>query len=166
MIQGTIISSETDNANDYYAEPTPIVEPTVNPAQEQESAEDFTKQFSDMFNAFAESIPQNSHEAKSSKNFFKKFSDYIGSKKFEDDLNEKSEKYHVPKKQIAKNFFLKVLGIIGDILGIVVNTACSIIDTAISLLATLLHGAVSVISKAGNAIVSVVTCNQTNIATA
>lgn len=100
--------------------------------------------------------------SKSSKNFFKQFSNYIGSKKFADDVNEKAEKYQVPPKQIAKNFFLKVLGIIGDILGIVVNTVCNIIDTAISLLSTLLHGAVSVIGKAGNGVARLVSLNQTN----
>ena len=126
----------------------------------------FTEQFKGLFDAFAESIPEGSHQEKSSKGFFKKFSEYIGSKEFEDSLAEKSEKYKVPPKQIAKNFFLKVLGIIGDILGIVVNTACSILDTAVSLLATLLHGPIEVVGKAGNAIVRVISCNQTNKAVA
>jgi phage-related protein len=58
---------------------------------------------------------------------------------------------------------LKVLGIIGDILGIVVNTVCNIVDTAIHLLSIVLHGAVDVISKLANGIISVVTLNQTNL---
>lgn len=136
----------------------PISKPII---EESENVESFTQQFKDLFEAFSESIPNNSHEAKSSKDFFKQFTNYVGSQEFTDQVNEKAEKYKVPPKQIAKNFFFKVLGIIGDILGIVINTACSILDTAVSLLATLLHGAVSVIGKVGNGLVSIVTCNQT-----
>lgn len=170
MLQGIIINDGNTAMNNGYTAPNATamnVEPTVQQCiPEGESADDLTAQFKGLFDAFAESIPQNTHQAKSSKNFFKKFSEYIGSKEFKDDVNEKAEKYHVPPKQIAKNFFLKVLGIIGDILGIVVNTVCSIVDTAVSLLATLLHGAVTVIGKAGNGIARLVTLNQTNLQTA
>lgn len=168
MIQGYVVGN--DNANTYADEPinaTPVQDACggycdIEDAEDNET-EDLTKQFKGLFDAFAESIPQNSHQSKSAKGFFKKFSDYIGSKGFKDDLEEKSEKYQIPKKQLAKNFFLKILGIIGDILGIVVNTVCNIVDTAISLLATLLHGAVDVIAKVGNGIVRVVSANQTCI---
>lgn len=167
MLQGTIISDGNATMNDgTMAQETINVEPT--PCEQcipEEDVKDFTAQFKGLFDAFAEQIPNNSHEAKSAKGFFKKFSNYVGSKDFEDAVNEKAEKYKVPPKQIAKNFFLKVLGIIGDILGIVVNTVCSIIDIAITLLATLLHGAVSVINKAGNGLVSIITMNQTNMQT-
>lgn len=163
MIQGTIISDGNAVNNEYVAQET-VVEPTVEQQSipEEENVKDFTAQFSQMFNAFADSIPQGTHEQKSAKGFFKKFSNYVGSKNFEDSVKEKAEKYKVPPKQIAKNFFLKVLGIIGDILGIVVNTVCSIFDMAITLFATLLHGAVAIVNKVGNAIVSVITLNQTN----
>lgn len=166
MLQGTIISDGNATMNDgcTMAQETINVEPT--PCEqcipEEKDVKDFTAQFKGLFDAFAEQIPNNSHEAKSAKGFFKKFSNYVGSKDFEDAVNEKAEKYKVPPKQIAKNFFLKVLGIIGDILGIVVNTVCSIIDTAVTLLATLLHGTVSVVGKVGNGLVSIVTMNQTN----
>lgn len=169
MLQGTIISDGNATMNDGYtmAQETINVEPT--PCEqcipEEEDAKDFTAKFKALFDDFVEEIPNNSHEAKSAKGFFKKFSNYIGSKDFENAVNEKAEKYKVPPKQIAKNFFLKVLGIIGDILGIVINTVCSIIDIAITLLATLLHGAVSVIGKAGNGLVSIITMNQTNMQT-
>jgi len=173
MIQGTIISNGNVNPDaGYEAYPeyeeqisaTTVEEPTPTQSiSEGESAEDLTNQFKAMFDAFTDSIPNNTHQAKSSKNLFKKFSDYIGSKEFKNDVNEKAEKYKVPPKQIAKNFFLKVLGIIGDILGIVVNTVTSIIDTAVSLLATLLHGAVCVVNKVGNGLASIVTLNQTNL---
>lgn len=167
MIQGTIISNANPDSGygyeDMNVEPVQATPIQQSIPAEEEDAKDFTQQFKGLFEAFAESIPQNTHQAKSSKNLFKKFADYIGSKDFEDQVNEKAEKYKVPPKQIAKNFFLKVLGIIGDILGIVVNTVCSIIDTAVSLLATLLHGAVTAVGKVGNGLVSLITLNQTNM---
>lgn len=166
MLQGTIISDGNGTMNNGYTMPEETINVESIPCEqcipEEEDVKDFTAQFKGLFDAFTEQIPNNTHEAKSAKGFFKKFSDYIGSKDFENAVNEKAEKYNVPPKQIAKNFFLKALGIIGDILGIVVNTVCSIIDTGITLLATLLHGTVSVIGKAGNGLVSVVTMNQTN----
>jgi len=126
----------------------------------------FTAQFKQMFDTLTENIPNGTHEEKSAKNFFQNFSDYIGSQSFKNSVNEKAEKYNIPPKQVAKNFFLKVLGIIGDVLGIVVNTVCNIVDTAITIMATLLHAGVSIIAKAGNAVTSVITLNQTNVVTA
>lgn len=163
MIQGTIISDGNAVNNEYVTQET-VVEPTVEQQSipEEENVKDFTAQFKGLFDAFTEQIPNDNHKAKSAKGFFKKFSNYVGSKDFEDAVKEKAEKYKVPPKQIAKNFFLKVLGIIGDILGIVVNTVCSIFDMAITLFATLLHGAVAIINKVGNAIASIITLNQTN----
>lgn len=167
MIQGYVVGNDID-VNASYAEPinaTPVQNTCEGcDIEDANETEDLTKQFKGLFDAFAESIPQNSHQEKSAKGFFKKFSDYIGSKSFKDDLEEKSEKYCIPKKQLAKNFFLKVLGIIGDILGIVINTVCNVVDTAISLLSMLLHGAVDVIAKVGNGLARVVSCNQTCVA--
>jgi len=158
MIQATVVQP---NDNIGYEEP---FMGTVNQSVPNENADDLTAQFKGLFDAFADALPNGSQEQKTSKTFFKKFSDYIGSNNFKKDLKEKSEKYGVPAKQLAKNFFLKILGIIGDILGIVVNTVCSIVDTAVSLLSTLLHGAVDVIGKVANGIVGIVTLNQTTIA--
>jgi hypothetical protein len=177
MLVGTVVNSTPINptpvAQTVNAIPVAPVEPTpVAPAsepicactEEKENLEDFTAQFKGMFDALTEKLPENSHQAKSSKNFFKKFSSYIGSKQFKDDVNEKAEKYKVPPKQIAKNFFLKVLGIIGDILGIVINTVCNIIDMAITVLSTLAKGCVTAVNRVANGIASAVTLNQTVVA--
>ena len=129
---------------------------------EEEDVKDFTAQFKGLFDAFAEQIPNNSQERKSAKRFFKKFSDYVGSKDFENDVNEKAEKYKVPPKQIVKNFFLKVLGIIGKFLGVVIKIGCSIISAAITLFTMLLRGTAAIIKKVGSAIASTVSSNQKN----
>ena len=144
--------------NGFYEEP---IQPTPVVQAQEESADDLTKQFSAMFNAFADSIPNGSQEQKTGKSIFKRFADYVSSKNFENDLNEKSEKYKIPKKQLAKNFFLKVLGIIGDVLGIVIGTVCNIVDTAVTLLSTLLHTAVTAVNRVANGIASAITLNQT-----
>lgn len=162
MIQATVVG-ESNYQDPLMGEPigTPIdTIPNIAPSEE----DNLTEQFKNLFDAFADALPNGSQEQKTSKSFFKKFSDYIGSGSFKSDLKEKSEKYGIPAKQLAKNFFLKVLGIIGDILGIVINTALSVIDTAISLLSTILHGAVEVIGKVANGVARIVTLNQTNIA--
>lgn len=172
MIQGTIVEPSSmgmgyENVNPIF-EGQPVqatVQPTAQ-THDTENADDLTEQFKGIFDAFADALPKRSQEEKTAKTFFKKFSDYIGSNGFKEELNRKSEETKIPAKELATNFFLKVLGIIGDILGIVVNTVCNIVDTAIHLLSIVLHGAVDVVSKLANGIISVVTLNQTNLKTA
>lgn len=137
-----------------YVNPAPNVGPTVNPTPDPTIEE-----FSNMFNTFADNLG-NAGQAENA-GFFKRFADYINSKAFNDNVNQKAEKYKIPPKQLAKGFILKVLGIIGDILGIVVNTVTNIADLAVNLLSQLLHGTVEVVNKVANGIVSVITCNQT-----
>jgi len=173
MIIGHVVSSQpinnTENVSEDIIKDNEEIIEDIQPEvveEKEETVDDLTKTFKSMFDAFSESIPEGSHQQKTAKGFFKKFSNYIGGEQFKNDLAEKSEKYKLPPKQIAKNFFAKVLGVIGDILGIVINTVCGIVDLAVTLLATLLHGAVTVINKAGNALCRLVSLNQTNIATA
>jgi len=161
MIQATVVGQNNDSWDNYSEPYVENVNDTNVNVEDNISDDDFVGQFSKLFGAFANEIPNGSHEQKSAKNFFKNFANYVGSDTFKDDLTEKSEKYKVPKKQLAKNFFLKILGIIGDILGIVVNTVCGVLDLAVVLLNTLLHGAVGLIHKVASGIVGVVTLNQT-----
>jgi hypothetical protein len=163
MIQATVVDSN-QAYQEPYSEPINIPSMDVEPSCEAKKEEDvLTEQFKNLFDAFAEALPNGSQEEKTSKSIFKQFSNYIGSGSFKNDLKEKSEKYGVPAKKLATNFFLKVLGIIGDIAHIAVNTVCSIADTAIYVLSTILHGAVEVINKVANGIASICTFNQTNI---
>ena len=122
--------------------------------------------FKEAFDKVADGMATNMEGEKKKENVFKRFANYIGSKEFKDDLNEKSEKYKVPPKALAKTFFGKVLALLGDALGIVVNTACSIVDTLVSVVSTILHSAVDIVAKAGNALSSLISCNKTNVATA
>lgn len=122
--------------------------------------------FKEAFDKVADGMATNMEGEKKKENIFKRFANYIGSKEFKEDLNEKSEKYKVPPKELAKTFFGKVLALLGDALGIVVNTACSIVDTLVSVVSTILHSAVDIVAKAGNALSSLISCNKTNVATA
>lgn len=70
MLQGTIISDGNGTMNNGYTMPeeTINVEPTCEQCiPEEEDVKDFTAQFKGLFDAFAEQIPNNSHEAKSAK---------------------------------------------------------------------------------------------------
>jgi len=125
-------------------------------AEQQEAP----KTFEDILNQFDdEGAPE---EAKEAKGMFKKFFDYISSSTFKEDVEETAEKYHVPPKQLAKNFFTKALGILGDILGIVFTTAGNILNTIVNVCSVVLHGAIDVLVKAGRALAGLVSLNQTN----
>ena len=87
---------------------------------------------------------------------------YIKSDKFEDDVNRNAEKYNLPPKQVAKNFFCKVLSTISDVLGVVVNTAGNILHIVVDVLAVVANGAVDILVKAGNALARLISGNHTN----
>jgi len=127
----------------------PIIEDN-NTADDEEM-----NKFSDIFKQFADAL------GGSAKQTFGGFSEYIKSPKFKSDLNEKSQKYDIPPKQLAKSFFLKIFGILGDIVGIAINTACNLADTAVNILASILHGGIELINKAVNAVGRIFTLNQT-----
>lgn len=140
----------------------------INPGNEQSESsesdhgEDFAKIFNETLNKFSEENPNDSEELKSSKNFFKSFMNYIKSDKFEEDVNTNAEKYNLPPKQVAKNFFCKVLATISDVLGVVVNTVGNILHIVVDVLAVVANGVVDVIVKAGNALARLISGNHTN----
>lgn len=164
VINATIVGNSVPN-NDSYECDTSCAQPMSNQNQNcgdtADTTNDFAKQFQDIFNKFSEEIPNESGEAKKAKGWFRSFMRYVSSPQFENDVNAKAQKYHVPPKQVAKNFFLKVLGILGDVLGIVINTVGNVADIFINVLSTIAHGVVDVVVKAGNALARVVSFNQT-----
>ena len=122
------------------------------------------KTFEDILNQFDDE--NDSEEAKEAKGVFKKFLNYVSSNAFKEDVEETAEKYHVPPKQLAKNFLTKSLGILGDVLGIVFTTAGNIMNTIVNVISVIAHGAVDVIVRAGKALAGLVSLNQTNNACA
>jgi len=100
-------------------------------------------------------------QQKADRDFLNNFIHYMKSGKLKEDILGQSRTYNVPPKMIAKNFFERVLGIISDIGGIVINTACNALDAIIDGVATILHGAVNIIHNIASAIGRILTLNQT-----
>lgn len=147
---------------------TPVtVTPVNQPNPElQQTIQETAQTIEDVVNSFSDQAPDcNCNEdVKKAQNIFSQFTEYIKGDNFKNCINESAKKYGVPPKKLAQNFFEKVLGTIGDIAGIAVNTVGAGAHTVINLLSTILHGAVNIIVNVANALVSIVTLNKTCVA--
>ena len=169
ILKGTIIGDGSNTNTVPPVIPVPNADANksaVNTGNEHEQSEphgeDFAKIFNETLNKFSEENPNDSEEVKKSKGFFKSFMNYIKSDKFEDDVNRNAEKYNLPPKQVAKNFFCKVLSTISDVLGVVVNTVGNILHIVVDVLAVVANGAIDILVKAGNALARLISGNHTN----
>ena len=157
MIQGKIVTPQAP-----YVEPMTQQTYQQAPQNTNPTLDDMAGMMSQMFNAVGDEVSsQGTEEANEASSIFKKIGSYFNSANFKKDIEKTAMEYHIPPKQLAKNFFLKIFGIVGDILGIVVNTACSVAHTIATIFNSLLHSAIDVVGKVANTIVSVVTLNQT-----
>ena len=86
---------------------------------------------------------------------------YLNSERFENKVNEEAYRTGIPPRQLAKGIVSKAFGIIGDILGIVVNTASCTLSGLIDLLHSILQKGVGLITRVFNGICRIVTFNQT-----
>lgn len=125
---------------------TPVVEAKVN------VNDDFLDKFSD------EPLTEDPEKAKKK---LKGLINFLKSDKFEDRVNREAYKRGIPPKQVAKNCISKAFGIVGDILGIAVDTANYSLNGLIDLLTGILHGAVNLITRVVNALCRIITFNQT-----
>ena len=94
------------------------------------------------------------------KKFFEGFRNFLKSGSMEKKAEEISRKTGLPPKEVSKRFFLRVLGILGTGLEIVVNTAGDIVSSIINLIGRLLLGGVDLIMRTAKRLVRVVTLNQ------
>lgn len=100
-------------------------------------------------------------EVNKAKGFLGSFVDYINNGAFKNDINATAQRYNVPPKKLAQNFFEKALGTIGDVLGVVFSTAGNAAHTLVDVLSALAHGAVNVVVGVANALSRLVTLNRT-----
>lgn len=100
-------------------------------------------------------------EVEKAKSFLNDFKSYIQSASFKDDVNEVSQKYGVPPKKVAQNFFEKALGTVGDILGIAINVVCSAGHMVVQFAATVVHSIVNLIQGILNGIATIISGNRT-----
>lgn len=114
--------------------------------------DDFLNQFSD------EPLTEDPDKAK------KKLSgiiDYLKSGRFKKKVNSVAYKTGIPPRQVAQGAIAKAFGIVGDILGIAVNTATCTLNGLVDILSTVLHKGIELISRVANALCRIVTFNQT-----
>ncbi len=118
--------------------------------------------FSAVMGGLSDEVPgQESVKEQEAKGFLNKLKGYMQSSAFEKDINETAQKYGVPPKKLAQNFFTKALGTVGDILGIAINVVCNAGKMIINLASTVAHGIVELIRSIANGLASIVTFNQT-----
>ena len=112
-------------------------------------------------------ITHTKQEEKEARKFLKDVQNYIKSDKFINDCNERAKCTGESPKKVAKTYIGKVAGVIGDGLGIAVDTVNIGAVGLIDLIGTLLTRAIDLICNIVRGIVRTLTFNRTNhVATA
>lgn len=127
------------------------------------TAEQMGADINNVINSFPNEVPPAPQEEKEKKarKTITDFMNYIKSDKFKSDVHDTAQKYRLPEREVANTFIGKVLGTIGDLCGIVVNTVRNTAHTVVDLLSAVLNGAVDVICNVANSLVRLVTLNRT-----
>lgn len=113
-----------------------------------------------------EPIIPTKEEEKEARKFLKNVQDYLKSDKFVNDCNARAMKTGESPKKVAVTYIEKVAGIIGDGLGMAVDTIETGAVGLINLIDLLLTKAVTIICSIVRCVVRVVTFNRTNHVTA
>lgn len=134
------------------------VEPSL-----QETMNATAKVMNETLNQFSDETPISEKESKA-KSILNNFQDYIKSDRFTADIKETAKKYNIPEKKLAQNFFEKVLGTVGDVLGIAISVVCHAGHMVINIIGTIAHSIINLISTIANGFASIVTLNKTCVA--
>lgn len=86
---------------------------------------------------------------------------HLSSDKFVERCEELGEKHKLPPKVIAKNFCLRLIGMIGDCLDVAINVTRNFVKSTIDLLLLVLSRGVDLICDVAQGLVRVITLNQT-----
>ena len=127
---------------------TPSTERTPNVEIE---ADDFLNQFSD----------KPLTEDPNAKKKLNSIIGYLKSNRFKKKVNSEAYKTGVPPKKVAQGVISKAFGIVGDILGIAVDTVSCTLNGLVDLLSNILHRGIDLVTKVVNGICRIVTFNQT-----
>ena len=127
---------------------TPLTEGTPNVEIE---ADDFLNQFSD----------KPLTEDQNAKKKLNSIIGYLKSNRFKKKVNSEAYKTGVPPKKVAQGVISKAFGIVGDILGIAVDTVSCTLNGLVDLLSNILHRGIDLVTKVVNGICRIVTFNQT-----
>ena len=86
---------------------------------------------------------------------------YLKSNRFKKKVNSEAYKTGVPPKKVAQGVISKAFGLVGDILGIAVDTVSCTLNGLVDLLSNILHRGIDLVTKVVNGICRIVTFNQT-----
>ena len=100
-------------------------------------------------------------DAKEAESFIKGFMSFLKGDGFEQAVNDTADKTGLPKKTVAKNFVMKCLGTIGDVVEIGVSMVEDCALTLINVLAMLLTKSVNLLVRVAKRLTRIVTLNQT-----
>ena len=109
-----------------------------------------------------EPIKPTKKEEKEARDFLKNVQNYLKTDKFIDDCNKKAQRTGKTPLKVAQDYIGKVAGIIGDGLGMAVDTVNIGAVGLIELISTLLTKAVDLICNIVRGIVRTVTFGRTN----
>jgi len=144
------ISVEGNTCENVKVTPSNNSEPVIEVSISKD--DDFLKQFSDKpFNV-------NPEEAKKK---VKSFMNYIQSDRFKNTVNAVAYEKGVAPRELAHSFLGKAIGTIGDVLGIATNTIHVTVNGLLDLLNLVLKKSVDIIIGVANALIRIITFNQT-----
>lgn len=123
------------------------------PGDGNKSEDDFINQFSD------EPLKESPEDKTKLKNIIS----YLKSERFKKKINSVAYEKGIPPKQVAKGVISKMFGIVGDILGIAVETTYCTLSGLLDLLNTILQKGLDLIAKVVRSITKIITFNQTTI---
>ena len=129
---------------------------TVTPTTTVENDE-FLEQFSD------EILTEDPEAEAQAKKKVSSIINYLKSGRFKKKVNSEAYKQGIPPRRVAQGVISKAFGIIGDILGIAVNTVSQTLNGLIDILSAVLHSGVNLLTKLVNGLCRIVTFNQTAI---
>lgn len=112
----------------------------------------------DPLEAVAEKSPK---LVSSSVDMIKGMISHLSSDDFVEQCEKLGEKHQLPPKVIAKNFCLRLIGMIGDCLDVAINVTRNFVKATIDLLIGILKGGIDIICDVAEGLVRVVTLNQT-----
>lgn len=99
-------------------------------------------------------------EVKASK-FLTGFLDKLASQEFEQECEEVGKELNLPKQVVAKNFIMRCLGVVGDCLGIAIETSRGFVHGLIRIISWVLTQSVNVICNVAHGLARFITLNQT-----
>lgn len=128
----------------------------------EEIIEETQQCFTELAQEVATGVPaqEPAPEVKASK-FLSGFLEKIASQEFEQECEEVGKQLNLPKQVVAKNFLMRCLGVIGDCLGIAIETTRGFVHGLIRIISWVLTQSVNVICNVAHGLARFITLNQT-----